>query len=104
MLFADQNSIDSLADSPWSSDKVWGLVRASFWFALVFFVLAVAVYVVRKLQHRKEAESSGDSSELITEFRDLHARGGLSDDEYKTIKTKLSAELRDELRDSGQSH
>jgi hypothetical protein len=40
---------------------------------------------------------------LLTKFRDLHARGGLSDDEYRTIKTKLATQLQTELTRSDET-
>jgi hypothetical protein len=37
---------------------------------------------------------------MLAKFRDLHARGGLSDDEYRTIKTKLATQIEAELNGS----
>jgi hypothetical protein len=33
----------------------------------------------------------------------LHSRGGLSDEEYRTIKAKLAEQLQDELKDNGEN-
>ena len=38
--------------------------------------------------------------ELLTKFREIHDRGGLSDDEYRTIKTKLATQIDAELKDA----
>ena len=35
---------------------------------------------------------------MMSKFRDLHAEGGLSDEEFRTIKTKLAGELKSELK------
>jgi hypothetical protein len=48
-------------------------------------------------------EGQPSASELLTKFRELHARGGLSDDEYRTIKTKLAGELDARLRDNNET-
>ncbi len=94
--------IERLADSAWADSDMWPLIRASFWFAALFIVLAIGVYFVRKFRDEENDDSAVDSGSLLTEFRDLHSRGTLSDEEYKTIKTKLAATLRDELIDNDQ--
>ncbi|MEM9354064.1 MAG: hypothetical protein AAGA92_13710 [Planctomycetota bacterium] len=65
-------------------------------FALIFVMTAAAVTFVRRLRDR-DAKDTVSSNELISNFRDLHARGGLSDEEFRTIKAKLANELRAEL-------
>ncbi len=102
-MFLGKIEIERLADTAWANSDVWPLIRASFWFAALFIVLAMGVYFVRKLAVDPDEEAATDSSDLLTEFRALHSRGTLSDDEYKTIKTKLAARLRDELNDNDQS-
>jgi len=42
-------------------------------------------------------------SELLTKFRELHDRGGLSDGEYRTIKTKLAGRLDNRLKDNNET-
>ena len=44
-----------------------------------------------------------DASELLTKFRELHVRGSLSDDEYRTIKTKLATQFEAELNDNDKT-
>jgi hypothetical protein len=39
------------------------------------------------------------ASELLTKFREMHLRGSLSADEYRTIKTKLAMQMGAELSD-----
>ena len=41
-----------------------------------------------------------EASETLTKFREMHSQGQLSDEEFRTIKAKLTAELRRELKDS----
>lgn len=74
---------------------------ATFWFAAIFVILALAVALVRRFRGSAADDQPG-SSILLTKFRELHSRGGLSDDEYRTIKTKLAEQLDFELNDTEQ--
>jgi uncharacterized membrane protein len=78
------------------------LFQAALWFAVIFGLLAVAVLVVRRWRGGAADDHSG-ASELLTKFRELHLRGGLSDDEYRTIKTKLATRINTELNDNNQA-
>ena len=40
---------------------------------------------------------------MLTKFRDLHSKGELSDEEFRTIKTKLADQLRAELKDTDET-
>jgi hypothetical protein len=42
-------------------------------------------------------------SELLTKFREMHVRGSLSADEYRTIKTKLATRFEPKLSDNEKS-
>lgn len=78
------------------------LARAALLLAAIFLTTAIGLAFVRRFRGRSE-EDRPDSNELLTKFRDLHARGGLSDEEYRTIKTKLATELRIELSDNNNT-
>jgi uncharacterized membrane protein len=65
------------------------LFEAALWFALILVLIALALVFVRKWRG-SDADDQRDPVELLTKFRELHVRGGLSDDEYRTIKTKLA--------------
>jgi uncharacterized membrane protein len=73
------------------------LSRSALLFALILIMTAIGLAIARRFRDRSDSDGS-DRQDLMTEFRDLHAKGGLSDEEYRTIKTKLAAELREELR------
>jgi uncharacterized membrane protein len=75
------------------------LFTAALWFAAIFALLALAAVLLRRFRGGA-AEDRPGASELLTKFRDLHARGGLSDDEYRTIKTKLATHIDAELSSS----
>ena len=69
---------------------------AALWFAVILGLLALGILGLRRWRG-DAAEDQPTTSELLTKFRELHARGGLSDDEYRTIKTKLETQLDSEL-------
>ena len=75
------------------------LLRAALWFAAIFVLLALAAAIVRRWRGGS-ADDQPSSSELLTKFRELHVRGTLSEDEYRTIKTKLATQLEAKLSDS----
>jgi uncharacterized membrane protein len=74
------------------------LSQAALWFAVIFALSALMFALMRKWRGgASDAQPSAD--ELLTKFRELHGRGGLSDDEYRTIRTKLARQLDAELTD-----
>jgi uncharacterized membrane protein len=78
------------------------LLTVALWIAVALVLLALAIAGVRRWRGGA-AEDQPTASELLTKFRELHARGGLSDDEYRTIKTKLATELELQLKDNDQT-
>jgi hypothetical protein len=69
--------------------------------AAIFVLLALAIYLVRRWRGGS-AEDRQDANQLLTKFRDLHTRGGLSDAEYRTIKTKLATQIENTLKDDNE--
>jgi uncharacterized membrane protein len=69
--------------------------------AAVAILVAVGIYVVGRVKSSFR-EDGISTNEMLTNFRELHSRGELSDVEYRTIKATLSARLQDELNDSGK--
>jgi len=84
--------------SKWFSNPFVEVVIWSFALALL---IALAVYAVGKFRGSAEEERLG-ASELLSNFRELHSEGGLSDEEFRTIKTLLSEKLQRELRSKGE--
>ena len=75
---------------------------AALWFAAIFALLALAVVAMKSLRGGS-ADDRPDPHELLAKFRELHDRGGLSDDEYRTIKTKLATQVEQELSGSDET-
>jgi hypothetical protein len=78
------------------------LVTATLWTATIFGLLGLAIFIVRKWRGGS-ADDRLDANELLTKFRDMHSRGGLSDAEYRTIKTKLATQIENALKDDNKT-
>ncbi len=69
-------------------------------FTLFYRLLLIGItvkFLVGKWRGRNSDDVQG-THELLTNFRELHAKGELSDVEYRTIKTQLAAKLQAELK------
>ena len=75
------------------------LAQAALWFAVIFALSALAVLALRRWRGGAY-DVQQKPSELLTKFRELHGRGSLSDDEYRTIKTTLARQLETELKEN----
>lgn len=65
-------------------------------------LIAIGVYAVARFRDAIK-EDKPSANELLTNFRELHSQGHLSDEEFRTIKTQLGARLREEIKDSDTS-
>jgi hypothetical protein len=80
----------------WDAEPEWLVI----WLTVLAILGAVAYYVVEKIRP-KPAQKERRASQWLSKFDELHSQGGLSDEEFRTIKTTLSAQLQDELKDNG---
>jgi len=78
------------------------LSQAALWFAVIFALLALTILVMRRWRG-DSANDRLDSHQLLTKFRELHLQGGLSDDEYRTIKTKLATPIETEINNTNKT-
>jgi uncharacterized membrane protein len=76
----------------WELEPEWLIV----WFAVLASLIATTAYVLSKIR-AKTVQREPAASELLSKFRDLHSRGELTDDEFRTIKTTLAAQLHEEV-------
>ena len=72
------------------------------WTAVLATLVAIAVRVIGKIR-AKTLQHEPTASDLMSKFRELHSRGELSDEEFRTIKTILSTQLKGELSDNGET-
>jgi preprotein translocase subunit SecG len=75
------------------------LTRAALLLAAIFALMAIVLAVARRYRGRA-AEDKLDRHQMMSNFRDLYDRGGLSDEEFRTIKAKLASELKAEVNDN----
>jgi 5-bromo-4-chloroindolyl phosphate hydrolysis protein len=61
----------------------------------------VGFYIIAKVRN-EWIESTSDTSDLLTNFRELKESGELSDKEYRTIKGMLAEKFSREINDSGE--
>ncbi len=59
-------------------------------------LITVGAYLVARVRSWFQ-ESPPPANELLTNFRELHSKGVLSDEEYRTIKSMLAERLQEEL-------
>ena len=78
-------------------DIAWVLMLCT----ILALLIALAVYLVGRFRGRAD-EDQPAASNLLSNFRELHSRGGLSDEEFRTIKTLLAQKLQDELKDTSE--
>lgn len=75
---------------------VWDFLGASVfaWIGLCVALLFLAgvVYWLRSWW-REDSGREADSNELLTQFRELHREGDLTDEEFRSIKSRLATEV-----------
>jgi uncharacterized membrane protein len=81
------------------SEVYQSLIRAALLFAAIFALTAIVLAVARRFRGRA-AHDKLDRHQMMSNFRELYDRGGLSDEEFRTIKAKLASELKATLNDN----
>ncbi|MBL9090721.1 MAG: hypothetical protein JNL96_05825 [Planctomycetaceae bacterium] len=69
------------------------------WVSLLAILVAVGFYLIGKFRGTYR-ESDQGSTNLLTNFRELHSQGELSDEEYRNIKAKLATRIREQFNQS----
>ena len=84
-------------------ERLWktGLDELVVWLAVLMIIVAIACYVTEKIRPKTEKKERA-ASEWLSKWRDLHSRGGLSDAEFRTIKTTFAAQLREQSSPNGK--
>ena len=60
--------------------------------ASLITVLAVAIYLIRSWMHDNDGPAAS-AHELLAEYRELHRRGELSDEEFRIIKGRMAPRI-----------
>jgi hypothetical protein len=72
-----------------------------FMVALTAILVVGGIYVIGRVRETFRSKDP-PSSHLMTNFRDLHSQGELSDEEYREIKSVLAEHLQRELNDTDE--
>jgi len=88
---------DSNIDRFWQAGPEWIVLRI----ALLAVLVTIACYVIGKIRP-KPVQKEHRASQWLSKYRELHSKGKLTDEEFRTIKTTLAAQLQDELNDNGE--
>ncbi|MBA4016190.1 MAG: hypothetical protein C0483_03275 [Pirellula sp.] len=75
------------------------IVKAAAGFIIV---VAVGFYLVGKFRGAYR-QTDGVDTNLLSNFRELHSRGELSDEEYRTIKAQLATKIREQFAESDKT-
>jgi hypothetical protein len=75
------------------------LVRIALLFAAIAALTGLGALVVSKFRGSSKDEER-PASEMLSNFRNLHEQGELSETEFRNIKTLLSDKIQEELKDS----
>ncbi|OHB80075.1 MAG: hypothetical protein A2W31_14625 [Planctomycetes bacterium RBG_16_64_10] len=78
------------------------LAQALLMLGVGFGLLAALIYLARRFRDDDDDDRS-PAHNMLTKFRDLHSKGELSDEEFRTIKTKLASQLQAELKDNDET-
>ncbi len=73
--------------------------KAVLWVAVLMVMLALGHYLVRRFRDRIDDDRQ-TASDLLTNFREMHHEGDISETEFRTIKTVLGRKLHEELKDT----
>lgn len=75
----------------WDLLKQYGGTLAPWQWAIALIVGCVGVWSIFQLRawFREDSGRADDNLKMLTQFRDLHRQGGISEDEYRLIKSRL---------------
>lgn len=72
--------------------------KAVLWVAVLLVLMAVGYFLVRRYRDRSDDDRQ-TASDLLTNFREMHHEGDISEREFRTIKTVLGPKLQTEMDD-----
>ena len=70
--------------------------------AVLATVLVVAYYIVRSFGDRSDNDGQ-TLDKALTNFREIHHQGEITDGEFRDIKTLMGAQLQSRTRDDGET-
>ena len=78
------------------------LFNLALWLAIAGGLTGLAAFVLKNVREHSlhHTDDVSDANAQLTQFREMKAQGQLSDEEFRSIKTKLQGQLLEELSDS----
>lgn len=76
--------------------------EAVIWLAIGAISSVVLVYIIGRIRAAPVQQELKDR-QLMAKFDDLHTRGELTDEEFRTIKTTLAVRLDQQLKDDDET-
>ena len=70
--------------------------QAVLYVSALLVLMTIGYYIVLRFRDRTD-EDHLEVNEQLTNFREIHHKGDISDTEYRTIKTTLGEQLQEEL-------
>ena len=86
----------------WFDDPV---AKFILWSSVLVVLSAILIYAAVRFRGEalKDEQPEPLANELMSKIRELHSRGEVTDEEFRTIKTKLATRLQGELKDNGET-
>ena len=89
-----------------AEERMWRvyehITELAIFLAAALLLIGIAAYVIGKVRKRLREEQPS-VLDLLSKFREVHSQGGLSDAEYRTIKTRLADRALGELKDKDET-
>ena len=73
------------------------VAQAVIWVTVLVVLIFVGAWVVLRFRGRAR-DDTAPTSDMLSNFREMHHGGHLDEAEFRTIKTKLGDKLRDVLK------
>lgn len=80
------------------AETFWNLGQGIVLLVLSLVALILAFQIMRRFRDRAD-DDLPEQETLLSNFRDLHSRGALSDEEFRKIKTDISTQIRNAATD-----
>lgn len=83
-------------------DLFWNIGQGIVLLVLSLVALILTFQIMRRFRDRA-GDDLPEQETLLSNFRDLHSRGALSDEEFRKIKTDISTQIRKSVGDSEEA-
>lgn len=81
------------------AELFWNLGQGIMLLVLSLVALILAFQFMRRYRGHADDDLPGQET-LLSNFREMHSRGALSDEEFRKIKTDISTQVRNAVGDS----